>query len=257
MSQPLRRATLIACSATAVLGLAACGPESASTSTSASAAPAAPSAAASAGTAASTTPAPGPAAGIAGLPNGNKLNAMLLPASALPQTLKLDPSGTKSTGDGFNPPISPSAVPATKACDMLNGTGWVNAAGINAASFAQNDYTDESQNLFAQELDAYRGNDAQTVMANLKKTLTACHTFTVAQNGQNYTATVALQSLPGVGDEALQAVITSPDWTGGSTLVAARVGSVVVTTYDNNQSNTGTAGVALTKTLVKNAASAH
>ncbi|MFF9643634.1 hypothetical protein [Kitasatospora aureofaciens] len=78
-----------------------------------------------------------------------------------------------------------------------------------------------------------------------------------ARAGRLYSATVALQSLPGVGDEALQAVITSPEWTGGSTLVAARVGKVVVATYDNEQSKTGTAGVALTKTLVKNAASAH
>ncbi|MQS13506.1 hypothetical protein F7Q99_14835 [Streptomyces kaniharaensis] len=229
MSQQLRRATLIACSATAVLGLAACGPDAI----------------------------PGPAAGTDGLPNGTKLNAMLLPATALPPKLKLDPSGTKSTGDGFNPPISPSAVPASKACDMLNGTGWINAAGINAASFAQNDYMDDSQDMFAQELDGYRGNDAQTVMANLKAALTACHTYTVTQNGQNYTATVTMQSLPGVGDDALQAVITSPDWTGGSTLVAARVGSIVVTTYDNDQRNTGTAGVDLTKTLAKNAASAR
>ncbi|MFD8701584.1 hypothetical protein ACFV1W_03040 [Kitasatospora sp. NPDC059648] len=257
MSQRLRRAVLVACSATAVLGLAACGPDNANPSATAAAPAASAGTASSAGTAPATAPAPGPAAGTAALPNGNKLNAMLLPASALPQKLKLDPSGTKSTGNGFNPPLSPSAVPAPKACDMLNGTGWISAAGINAASFAQNDYTDESQDMFAQELDAYRGNDAQTVMANLQKALTACHTFTVAQNGQNYTATVALQSLPGVGDEALQAVITSPDWTGGSTLVAARVGSVVVTTYDNDQSNTGTAGVALTKTLVKNAASVH
>ncbi|MGW2252188.1 hypothetical protein ACWCXH_18590 [Kitasatospora sp. NPDC001660] len=257
MPQQLRRATLIACSATAVLGLAACGPDNADSSATAAAPSASAGVASPAGVASSTAPAPVPAAGTDALPNGNKLNAVLLPATALPQKLKLDPSGTKSTGNGFNPPVSPSAVPASKACNMLNGTGWINAAGITAASFAQNNYTDDSQDMFAQELDAYRGNDAQTVMANLKKALTACHTYTVVQNGQNYTATVTLQSLPGVGDEALQAVITSPDWTGGSTLVAARVGSVVVTTYDNDQSNTGTAGVALTKALVKNAASAH
>ncbi|WP_033355810.1 hypothetical protein [Kitasatospora aureofaciens] len=256
MSQLLRRATLIACSATAVLGLAACGPDNANPSSTASA-PTASAPTASAGAASSTASAPGPAASTAGLPDGNKLNALLLPATAMPPKFKLDPSGSQSTGDGAIPPASPSAVPADKACDMLNGTGWVNSAGIIAASFAKNNYVDEAQNMFAQELDAYRGNDAQTVMANLKKTLTACHTFTVTQDGQNFSATVTLQSLPGVGDEALQAVITSPEWTGGSTLVAARVGKVVVATYDNEQSNTGTAGVALTKTLVKNAASAH
>ncbi|MFJ9696780.1 hypothetical protein [Kitasatospora sp. NPDC101183] len=254
MPQTLRRATLIACSATAVLGLAACGPDNANSS---SAAPAATSASAPASAAGSpAASASKPASSTAGLPNGTKLNAMLLPAAAIPQTLKLDAGGSKSTADGFNPPMSPTAVPAPKVCDVFNGTGWIGASGISAASFAQNNYVDESQDMFAQELDAFRGNDAQTVMADLKKAFTACHTYTVTQNGQHFTATVATQNLPGVGDEAIQATITSPDWTGGSTLVAARVGNIVVTTYDSDQRNTGTAGVALTKTLVKNVASA-
>ncbi|GAA5020730.1 hypothetical protein GCM10025734_75200 [Kitasatospora paranensis] len=182
---------------------------------------------------------------------------MLLPAAAIPHQLKLDPSGTRSTADGFNPPSSPSAVPAAKACDMLNGSAWVNVAGIGSASFAQNDYTDEAQDMFAQELDAYRGSDAKAVMAALKQALTSCHSFTTVQNGQKFPVTVVLKSLPGVGDEALQAVLTSPDWAGGSTMVAARVGSVVVTTFDNDQKSTGTAGVALTKALVKNVTAAH
>jgi hypothetical protein len=247
-SPQLRRTALAAYGAAVILGLTACSSGAAhpAAAPADSSAPATP--------ASSAAPIPGPAAGTDGLPNGTKLNAMLLPAGAIPQKLRLDPSGTKSTGDGFNPPLSPSAVAAPKACDMLNGTGWIDAAGIGAASFAQNDYMDDSQDLFAQELDAYRGSDAKTVMANLKQTLTACHKFTTTQNGQNYPVTVALQSLPGVGEEALQAVITSKDWTGGSTLVAVRVGSIVVTTMDNEQNSTGTAGVALTKTLVKNLA---
>ncbi|TQF04813.1 hypothetical protein E6W39_24535 [Kitasatospora acidiphila] len=94
-------------------------------------------------------------------------------------------------------------------------------------------------------------------MANLKQAITKCHTFTITQGGQSYTATITPKPLPGVGDEALEAVITSPSFTGGSTLVAARVGNIVATTYDNDQNNTGTAGVALTKALVKNVPATH
>ncbi|WP_457029654.1 hypothetical protein [Kitasatospora sp. P5_F3] len=250
MSQLFRRTALLACSAGAILGLGACSPATAGHSD----AQAAPSASAGGSSAA---PIPGPAAGTDGLPNGTKLNAMLLPAGALPQQLRLDPSGSRNTADGFNPPLSPSAVPAEKACDMLNGSDWVGVAGISSASFAQNDYMDDSQDMFAQELEAYRGKDAQTVMASLKQVLTACHTFTWEQNGQKFPVTVTLKSLPGVGDEAFQAVLTSPDWTGGSTAVAARIGSVVVTTFYNDQKSTGGAGVELTKALVKNVTAAH
>ncbi|MDH6577318.1 hypothetical protein [Kitasatospora sp. MAP5-34] len=258
MSQQSRRIALIACSATVILGLTACSSGAAHPSAAGSGAPSGASSAAAGGPSKSpATSIPGPAAGTDGLPNGTKLNAMLLPATALPSQLRIDASGTRSTGDGFNPPLSPSAAPAGHVCDALNGSSWVNAAGIASASFAQNDYTDDSQDMFAQELDAFRGNDAQAVMAGLKRVLTTCHTFTMAQNGQNYPVTVTLKSLPGVGDEALQAVATSPDWAGGSTMVAVRVGSVVVTSYDNDQKSTGTVGVALTKALVKNVTTAH
>jgi hypothetical protein len=250
MSQQFRRAAAVACGAGLLLGLTACSSGAARPS----AAPAAPSGSAAASSAA---PIPGPAAGTTGLPNGTKLNAMLLPATAVPHQLRLDPSGTRSTADGFNAPSSPSAVPAAKACEMLNGSAWVNVAGIGSASFAQNDYMDDAQDMFAQELDSYRGGDAKTVMANLRQTFAACHSFTTVQNGQSFPVTVALKSLPGVGDEALQAVLTSPDWSGGSTMVAARVGSVVVTTLYNDQKSTGTAGVALTEDLVKNVTAAH
>ncbi|MDH6109278.1 hypothetical protein P3T36_000050 [Kitasatospora sp. MAP12-15] len=247
MSQQSRRIALLACSATVMLGLTACSSGAAHPSAAGSAAP----------PAAAGAPAKSPAAGTDGLPNGNKLNAMLLPAAAIPSQLKIDASGTRSTGDGFNPPLSPSAAPAGHVCDALNASNWVDAAGIASASFAQNDYTDDSQDMFAQELDAFRGNEAQAVMAGLKQVLTTCHTYTRVQNGQNYTVTVTLKSLPGVGDEAIQAVATSPDLDGGQTMVAARVGSVVVTTYDNDQNSTGTAGVALTEALVKNVTAAH
>jgi hypothetical protein len=248
MSHQLRRTALLVPVTAALLGLAACGPTSSSGSSAGSAAASAPASA-------SGTPIPGANAGTAGLPNGNKLNTMLLPASALPQTLRLDPSGTKSTGDGFNPPVSPSPVAAPKACDMLNQTNWSDAGGGSYASFAQNDYMDDSQDMFAQDVSAYRGNDAAAVMANLKQVLVSCHTFTTSVNGQNLTETTTLKPVSGLGDDALEAVITSPDLSGGVTLVAARVNNIVVSTLDNTVKDgegAGSAGVALTKTLVQN-----
>lgn len=238
-----RTALLAACSATVLLGLTACSPDAAKPS----AAPAASSA--------SSIPAPN--AGTAGLPNGDKLSAMLLPADAVPHGLRLDPAGTKSTGNGFNPPGSPEAIPADKVCDRFKTTGWIDVTGLGSASFAQNDYMDDSQNLFGQEIDAFRGNDAQTAMASLNKILTGCHTFKTDMNGQKLPSTVKLEALPGVGDEAIQAVITSPDLEGGVTVVAARVGSMVVTTMFGDQHTTGTAAVAAAKALVKNVAAAH
>ena len=251
MSQQSRRIALLACSAAVILGLTACSSGAAHPS-------AAGSGAAASGAPSAAAAAPSKSASATdGLPDGTKLNAMLLPAAALPSQLKIDPSGTRSTGDGFNPPLSPSAAPAGHECDALNGSGWAASAGISSASFAQNDYTDDSQDMFAQEADAFRGNDAQATMAGLKQVLTKCHTYSEVQNGQSYPVTVTLKSLPGVGDEAFQAVATSPDFTGGATMVAARVGSVVVMTYDNDQKSTGSAGVALTQALVKNVTAAH
>ncbi|GAA4881451.1 hypothetical protein [Kitasatospora terrestris] len=250
MSQLFRRTALLACTTGAILGLGACASGAAHDPATKGASPAA-------ATGSSASPIPGPAAGTDGLPNGDKLNAMLLQAAALPPTLRLDATGTKSTGNGFNPPLAPSAVPASEACTMLGGTAWIRVAGIEGASFAQNDYMDDSQNMFAQELNAFRGGDAQKAMAGLKQAVTGCHSFTEEQNGQKFAVTAALKDLPGVGDEAFQATLTSPDWTGGTTLVAARVGSVVVTTLYNDQKSTGAAGVDLTKALVKNVAAAH
>ncbi|MFD0327953.1 hypothetical protein ACFQZC_06180 [Streptacidiphilus monticola] len=58
------------------------------------------------------------------------------------------------------------------------------------------------------------------------------------------------KTLPGLGDDAVEAVITSPDFDGGDTLVAVRVGKVVVTTLASDQKTTGGYGVALTRKLV-------
>jgi hypothetical protein len=74
----------------------------------------------------------------------------------------------------------------------------------------------------------------------------------ISQGGSSYPEQLTWKSLPGVGDQAMKAVISSPELDGGTTLVAVRVGNLVATTLYNDQNTTGSAGVALTERLAKN-----
>lgn len=245
MSQHLRRSVLAGLCAAAALALTACS-SAAGTST-------APDGSATASGASATAASATPAA----LLSGSKLDALLLPADAIPTQLKADPSGSQNTGDGFNPPVSPSSLSTSKACNLLTGTSWINTSGLSSASFAQNDYTSSSGEMFAQEIDAFRGTAAETVMSHLKKVFKECASFTMDVDGNPYAAKVTTKELSGVGDQALQAVVTSPSLRGGTTLVAVRTGSSVITTlYNDTDSGTGSAGVALTKSLAAKVATA-
>jgi hypothetical protein len=252
MSAPLRRIALTALCATAALGLTACS----SSSTSASSGSTAGAAAASSGSAgaASATPAGDSAAtpSASAPPTGKKLNSLLLPASALPKGFSIDSASTVNTGDGYNPASSPSAVSASKACDAIQGTGWITSTGLSAPSFAQDDYTDSAQDLFGQEVDGYQGSDAKAAMTALRKVFTECANSKIKQNGTAYSARTTHKNLTGLGDDAVEAVTTSPDLTGALTLIAVRVGNLVVTTIYNDQKETGSADLVLTRRLVAN-----
>ncbi|MEY9838346.1 hypothetical protein [Streptacidiphilus sp. EB103A] len=251
MSAPLRRIALTALCATAALGLTACSSTSTSSGSTAGAAAAASSGASGA---ASATPAGDSAAtpSASAPPNGKKLNSLLLPASALPKGFSIDSAGTVNTGDGYNPSASPSTVSASKACDVIQGTSWINSTGLSSLSFAQNDYTDSAQNLFGQEVDSYQGNDAKAVMSDLRKVFAECANAKVKVNGTAYSAHTTHKTLTGLGDDAVEAVSTSSALYGGTTLIAVRVGDLVVTTIYNDQKNTGSADLALTRRLVAN-----
>jgi hypothetical protein len=197
--------------------------------------------------------APGAAAGVA---TGTRLNLLLLPAGAVPPKLTLDAGGSRNTGNDLAD-ASTGPAPTVKNCIALNGLSWIGATGIGSASFAQNDYTDSTGRMFAQELDAYHGTDAHTVMTRAAALFASCAHFQVKQDGTVYTAKLTHRKLTGVGDEAVEAVVTSSSWDGGSTLIAARVGDVVVTTLYNDQKTTGGADLALTKDLVKKVRAAH
>lgn len=251
MSAPLRRIALTALCATAALGLTACSSTSTSTSSGSTAGAAAAASSGTAG-AASATPAGDSAAtpSASAPPNGKKLNSLLLPASALPKGFSIDSAGTVNTGDGYNPASSPSAVSASKACDAIQGISWITSTGLSSLSFAQNDYSDSAQDLFGQEVDGYQGNEAKAVMTALRKVFTECANAKIKQNGTAYSAHTTHKTLSGLGDDAVEAVTTSPDLSGGTTLIAVRVGGLVVTTIYNDQKNTGSADLALTRRLV-------
>ncbi|MBC3840233.1 hypothetical protein GXW82_08630 [Streptacidiphilus sp. 4-A2] len=176
---------------------------------------------------------------------------MLLPVHEVPSSLKLDPSGSRETLEVFSAP-SMGNVSKTQACSLLGGTSWITATGIGSGSFAQNDYTDSYGNMFAQEVDAFRGDNATATMTQLEHVFTECKSFKITQSGSSFTEGLSWKSLPGVGDQALKAVISSPELDGGTTLVAVRVGNLIATTLDNDQNNTGSAGVALAERLTKN-----
>lgn len=250
MSAPLRRIVLTALCASAALGLTACS--SAATATGSAAGAAAASSGTSA--AASATPAGDSAAtpSATALPTGNKLNSLLLPASALPKGFSINSADTVNTADGYNPAAPPSAVSTSKACDAIHGTSWIDATGLSSLSFAQNDYSDSAQDLFGQEVDGYRGDDAKTVMSSLRKVFTECADAKIKQDGAAYSAHTTHKTLAGLGDDAVEAVTTSASLDGGTTLIAVRVGDLVVTTIYNDQKDTGSADLALTRRLVAN-----
>jgi hypothetical protein len=169
--------------------------------------------------------------------NGDQLGAALLPRSDMPSGFKLDPSGERNTGASTASDTT-QQVPASKECSLLTGTSWIAATGMDAGSFAQNDYINgSSTEEIAQEADAYSGGDAQHVMETLWEVFGKCSHFTVDSGGTSAATTMARSKLSGVGDQAYEAVQTSPAFQGGTTLVAIRVGNVIVTCLDSSSGN--------------------
>jgi F0F1-type ATP synthase membrane subunit c/vacuolar-type H+-ATPase subunit K len=170
----------------------------------------------------------------AGLLTGTELKADLAPASLLGSGFALDASGSRDTGNTYE---SPTTTTVNKPdCTKIDGTSWTAITGINGVSFAQNDYIDKNTSAeVAQEIDVYRGTTAQSVLNALGKLATLCPSFTDAQTSSTVTVTEAPTT--GLGDGAYTITLTDNAWQTGSTLVAARVGTAVVSvlsTGDNN-----------------------
>ncbi|MFF4954887.1 hypothetical protein [Streptomyces chattanoogensis] len=200
------------------------------------------------GSASSASPKAG--APKADLLNGTRLKSLLLPVGALPKGYHGDPKATRDTGKALQAPSKSAALDLAGACPKLEASAWIETSGVPNASFAQADFVNASQEEFNEEIDSFRGSDAQEVMKRLEKVLTHCASFKDASNGTTASVTVKTTKVSKVGDETLKAVLSAPEWEGGTTLVATRVGNVVITTfYSVQSSDMGAAGFDLTKKI--------
>lgn len=174
----------------------------------------------------------------AGLLTGAQMKKALAPASFFPAGFAVDPSGARDSGDTYT---APSTAPAAKPdCAKLGGTAWIAVTGISGVSFAQNDYVSKNTSEdIAQEIDAYRGTTASDVVKAVQKTAAACDGFADSQTHSK--VKVAGAATPGLGDEAYTVTLTDTAWQNGTTLIAARVGTNVVSVMSTDGHDNGAA----------------
>jgi hypothetical protein len=213
------------------MALAGC---SSSGSTATAAATTASSATASATASASSVSASAPADPDAGLLTGARLKAALV-STGIPAGFVLDASGSVDTGSTYQAPSASSGKPD---CSNLGATGWVDLSGYGGVSFAQNDYVNkDSTEEFAQEVDVYRGETAQAVMTALAKLATVCPSYSDSSTSSTVKVSVVTGTSLGQGTVTIE--LSDPKWSGGTTLVAVRVGHAVVTVLDSAASGSG------------------
>lgn len=225
----IRHGTVLALCAIAALGLTACqgkaGDSAASGANSTSRSP----------SAASATPA-APA-----LLTGKQLTDLLAPASFFDPALAIDPSATQDTGTTYQEPVAKR--PARPDCSRLDTNSWIGITGVSGVSFSQQDRVDnKAVTEVSQEIDVFKGGTASDVFRTLSGITSACPSFMDSDTRSKVTITE--KSLPGVGDEACVITLDSPAWQSGTTLVASRVGTAVVTVLSSDHSKgngTGTA----------------
>jgi hypothetical protein len=136
-------------------------------------------------------------------------------------------------------------MPASQVCQTFAQTAYIRAAGITTTDFAQSDYLNAAQTQeIAEEIDVFTGTDAQRAMTTLWQEFGTCASFSYHSNGTTVSNHLTRSQLAGVGDEAIKAVIVSPVFNGGETIVAIRVGSQIITTLDSSTgSDLGSPGV--------------
>ncbi|MFJ4714958.1 hypothetical protein [Streptomyces sp. NPDC088785] len=222
MRSMTRAAVLLCATAALPLALTACGPDD---STDAKA------------PAASSGRAKDPDAGLA---TGARLKKALAPAAFFGSGYSLDPSAARDTGDTYQKQAAHPAALAHPDCTKLGGTSWIALTGDEGVSFAQNDYVDADSSVdIAQEIDTFRGATAGTVMRHLEKVVAACPAYRDADTKSR--VTVAGAATDGLGDSAYTITLTDPTWTNGTTLIAVRKGTDVVTVMSTDGHDDGAA----------------
>jgi hypothetical protein len=174
----------------------------------------------------------------AGLLTGTQLRGLLEPRSYFPRGYVRDPAGTRDTGSGYQEPTATSV--AKPKCGLLGATSWTSITGISGVSFAENAYINKARSSeIAQEVDVYRGTTSRAVMQKLGAVATACPRYTDAQTGSR--ATVREQASPRFAEGGYVITVTDPAWRSGTTLVAARAGTAVVTVLSTDGADNGRA----------------
>jgi hypothetical protein len=185
-----------------------------------------------------TSAAPSPANPDAGLLTGAQLKGLLEPRAYFPRGYVRDPAGTRDTGPGYQ---QPGTTDVTKPkCRLLGATSWTSITGISGVSFAEDDYIDRaSSSELAQEIDVYRGATSRAVMRKLGGLAAACPGYIDSQTGAR--ATVSEKASPRFAEGGYVITVTDPAWRSGTTLVAARAGTAVVTVLSTEGADNGQA----------------
>lgn len=237
--------------------VAGCGPASSSSSGSGPASPTAiPTTAAP-----TTAPSPSgasPSASSSSLPAGSgplgsQLGRALLPLSALPAGFKDNPSGDRNSGPRV-PHDSPSPVPQGKVCDTLGSAALIEDSTIATSAFAETDYvTTDSLAEISEEADTFTGDDAETAMNTLWQDMGECSVFGRLIGDATDKVTITRKKLSGAGDAGFEGVELIPAAGRGTTIVAIRVGKVIITTVDSSpKSDDGGAAVGYARAITAN-----
>ncbi|MGV9787170.1 hypothetical protein [Streptomyces sp. NPDC003435] len=178
----------------------------------------------------------------AGLMTGTQLKKALAPASFFPSHLSALSDSFSDSGAEFTSPASRDT--AKPDCTKFENTTWLDVSGFKGGvSFAQGGYAnkDETETM-VQEIDAFQGTTANTVMQQVRAAAGACATFTDLNDHSK--VKLSGSATPGLGDDAYTMTVTSGHWENGTTLVAARVGSSVVTVTSTTGKDNGAANAA-------------
>jgi len=231
----------------AVAGVAACGPGSSTASLGSGTTPAGTSV-----VAAPTSPSDDP---DAGLRPGVQLKTALPTLADLPRGFHVNAAGVQDSGTAFGADPTATTLAHPDCRQLEGGNAWLTSLG-QAPAFAQTTYEDGKGDQVFPEVDAYRGSGAKAVMAAYRRLFTTCRTFAYRdpQSGTKAMVSLKIESGPAVGDESLRAVLTTPAFEGGITVVAVRVGRFVVTVYDNSTTDVGAGAVGLATGMARHTA---
>jgi hypothetical protein len=172
---------------------------------------------------------------------------LLEPASYFPSGFRRDHAGTRDTGPGYQ---LPRATDVRKPkCRLLGGTSWTSITGIDGVSRPGRLHR---QGQLGGDRPGDRrvpGTTAQTVMRKLGAISSACPSYADAQTGTR--ASVREHAGARLGEGGWVITVTDPAWSNGTTLVAARVGTAVVTVLSTDSADNGHASaMRLTARLV-------